>query len=138
MQPHSARSSTRVRARYAETDQMGVVHHANYYVWMEVARVELCEAMGFRYRDMEKKDGVFLAVVESSCRYIHAVHFDEEVLIYTWVSNATSRMVTFSYDMTVDGRPVATGETRHIILDRLMKPTRLPAQYRPIFGLPAG
>lgn len=115
---------------------MGVIHHANYYVWMEVARVELCEAMGFRYRDMEKKDGVLLAVVESRCRYINAVHFDEEVLIATWVSDATSRMVSFSYDMSVDGRHVATGETRHIFLNRLLKPTRLPGQYRSLFGLP--
>ena len=54
--------SSCIRARYAETDQMGVIHHANYYVWMEVARVELCESMGFRYRDMEKEDGVLLAI----------------------------------------------------------------------------
>jgi acyl-CoA thioester hydrolase len=136
MESHSGCGSTRVRARYAETDQMGVIHHANYYVWMEVARVELCESMGFRYRDMEKNDGVLLAVVESSCRYIHAVHFDEEVSIQTRISDATSRMVSFTYNMSVNGRPVATGETRHIFLNRLLKPIRLPEVYRPLFGLP--
>ena len=135
METHSLGGITRIRARYAETDQMGVIHHANYYVWMEVARVELCVAMGFRYRDMEKNDGVMLAVVESSCRYINAVHFDEEVIISTQISLATSRMVTFSYEMSVDGRPVATGSTRHIFLSRLMRPTHLPDQYRTLFGL---
>lgn len=138
MQPRSTRSSTRVRARYAETDQMGVIHHANYYVWMEVARVDLCETMGFRYRDMEEKAGVLLAVIESSCRYINAVHFDEEVVITAWVSNATSRTVSFAYEMSVNGRHVATGETRHMVLNRLLKPTHLPDQYRPLFGLPVG
>jgi acyl-CoA thioester hydrolase len=135
MESHSGCGSTRVRARYAETDQMGVIHHANYYIWMEVARVELCEGMGFRYRDMEKHDGVMLAVVESSCRYINAVHFDEEVVIATRVSDANSRMVTFTYSMSVDGRHVATGETRHIFLNRLLKRTRLPESYRAFFGL---
>jgi acyl-CoA thioester hydrolase len=134
METHSGRA-TRVRARYAETDQMGVIHHANYFIWMEVARVELCEALGFRYRDMEKQDGVMLAVVESSCRYINAVRFDEEVIIATEICLATSRMITFEYDMSVDGRQVATGSTRHIFLNRLLRPTHLPQQYRPLFGL---
>ena len=129
--------ATRVRARYAETDQMGVIHHANYYVWMEVARVELCAGLGFRYRDMEKNDGVMLAVVESSCRYINAVHFDEEVVIATELSDANSRMISFTYHMSVDGRHVASGATRHIFLNRLLRPTRLPDQYRSLFGLPA-
>ena len=128
---------TRVRARYAETDQMGVIHHAHYYVWMEVARVELCEAMGFRYRDMEKEGGVLLAVVESSCRYISSVRFDDEVLIATRISKANVRVIHFTYEMSVEGRHAASGETRHIFLNRQLKPSRLPSQYRPLFGLPA-
>jgi acyl-CoA thioester hydrolase len=135
METHSDRGYTRVRARYAETDQMGVIHHANYYIWMEVARVELCETLGFRYRDMEKNDGVMLAVIESSCRYINAVHFDEEVLIATKISQVTSRMLAFSYEMSVAGRNVATGETRHIFLNRHLKPARVPNHYRSLFGL---
>jgi acyl-CoA thioester hydrolase len=135
MESPISRGCTRVRARYAETDQMGVIHHANYYIWMEVARVELCEAMGFRYRDMEEKGGVLLAVVESSCRYISSVRFDDEVVIATRISKVNSRMLTFTYDMSVDGRHVADGETRHIFLNRFMKPTRLPDLYRSLFGL---
>ena len=71
---------TRIRVRYAETDQMGVVYYANYLVWMEVARVEYCSAIGFRYKDMEMEDGVLLAVVEAQCRYHSPARFDEEVL----------------------------------------------------------
>jgi len=132
MEPHN----TRIRVRYAETDQMGIVHHKNYYVWMEVARVELCDAMGFRYRDMERNHGVLLAVIESSCRYVSSARFDDDVLIQTRISEANPRMIRFSYDMTVDGRAVASGETRHIFLNREMKPMRVPPQYRTFFGLP--
>ena len=60
---------TRIRVRYAETDQMGVVYYANYLVWMEVGRVELCRSCGFNYREMELEDGIFLAVAECNCRY---------------------------------------------------------------------
>ncbi|HEY3837657.1 MAG TPA: thioesterase family protein [Bryobacteraceae bacterium] len=131
MEPHI----TRVRVRYAETDQMGIVHHKNYYVWMEVARVEFCQAHGFRYRDLERDYGVLLAVVESSCRYASSAHFDDDVVIETRISSANPRMVRFSYEMFVEGRPVATGETRHVFLNREMRPTRCPAEYRPLFGL---
>ena len=61
---------TRLRVRYAETDQMGVVYYSNYYVWMEVGRVALCKACGFNYRDMEIDDGILLAVAASDCRYL--------------------------------------------------------------------
>src|SRR5258708_3369655 len=74
---------TRIRVRYSETDQMGIVYYANYLVWMEVARVEYCQAIGFRYRDMELEDGIVLAVVESNCRYISPARFDDEVIIQT-------------------------------------------------------
>src|SRR5580700_8921980 len=131
MEPHY----TRIRVRYAETDQMGIVHHKNYYVWMEVARVEFCRAMGFRYRDLERDHGVLLAVVESRCRYASSARFDDEVAIETRLSEASARMVGFRYDMSVGGRPIASGETRHIFLNRDLKPTRVPAQFRAFFGL---
>jgi acyl-CoA thioester hydrolase len=72
-------TETRLRVRYAETDRMGVVYYANYLVWMEVGRVELCKSLGFSYRSMEEEDGVQLAVAESSCRYRYPARFDDEV-----------------------------------------------------------
>src|SRR5664279_1197320 len=103
MDPHT----TQIRVRYAETDQMGIVHHKNYYVWMEVARVELCQASGLRYRDLERDHGVLLAVVESSCRYASSARFDDEVVIVARISDFNSRMVRFCYNMSVDGHPIA-------------------------------
>jgi len=114
---------------------MGIVHHKNYYVWMEVARVELCKAAGFRYRDLERDHGVFLAVVESRCRYAGSARFDDDVVIETHISEASTRMVRFSYEMFVEGRAIASGETRHVFLNRELKPTRVPTEYRSLFGL---
>ena len=126
---------TRVRVRYAETDQMGVVYYANYLVWMEVARVEYCRSRGFNYKDMEAQDGVFLAVVEARCRYHYPARFDQEVVIRTSLAEANPRLVSFAYQMQVSSRTIATGETKHVFCDREMKPTRLPQKYYPTFGI---
>ncbi|HLY20087.1 MAG TPA: thioesterase family protein [Bryobacteraceae bacterium] len=123
---------TRIRVRYAETDQMGVVYYANYLVWMEVGRVAYCKACGFEYKHMELEDGVFLAVAEARCRYASPARFDEEVVIRTWVEEANPRMMRFAYEMRLsgEGRKLATGETKHIFLGRDMRPCRMPEKYR--------
>ena len=130
---------TRIRVRYAETDQMGIVYYANYLVWMEVGRVEYCKAAGFEYKQMELEDGVFLAVAEARCRYASPARFDEEVIIRTWVEEANSRMVRFVYEMRLaeGGRKLATGETRHIFLGRDLRPCRMPEKYRANFAIHA-
>ena len=130
-------AETRIRVRYAETDQMGVVYYANYLVWMEVGRVELCKACGFNYRDMEREDGIFLAVAEAGCRYRSPARFDDEVIIRTWIEEATTRIAIFHYEMRVaeDGRVLATGHTRHVFVNREMHRAQLPAKYHPMFGL---
>lgn len=128
---------TRIRVRYAETDQMGVVYYANYVVWMEVGRVEFCKSVGFSYQKMEADDGVFLAVVEAHCRYIHPARFDQEVIIKTWLADAHSRMVKFGYEMRLaeSDQIVAKGETKHVFCGRDLKPMRLPEKYRANFGI---
>ncbi len=128
---------TILRVRYAETDQMGVVYYANYLVWMEVARVDYCQSIGFRYKDMETEDGILLAVSESHCRYVSPARFDDEVSITTSVSDANRRFVTFDYEMTCGGSRLAVGQTRHIFLNRQFRPVRLPPKYSTLFGLPA-
>jgi acyl-CoA thioester hydrolase len=129
---------TKVRVRYAETDQMGIVYHANYVVWMEVGRVELCRALGIRYRDMEA-EGILLTVVEVQCRYAQPALYDEEIVIRAWVEESNPRMVRFGYEMreAESGRKVATGETKHIFCDKNRKPRKLPEQYRESFGMAA-
>ncbi len=123
-----------IRVRYAETDQMGVAYHANYLIWMEVARTDLCRSLGFQYRDMEA-DGILLAVTETHCRYLRAARYDDEVSITTVLGDASRRFVTFDYEMNCDSHRVATGQTRHIFLNREFRPTRLPDKYAPLFGL---
>jgi acyl-CoA thioester hydrolase len=132
----SVSSETTIRVRYAETDQMGVVYYANYLVWMEAGRVDLCKSRGFNYRDMERDDGIFLAVAEATCRYRHPARFDDEVVIKTSIEEAGSRMVTFVYEMraAASGRLLADGATRHIFLNRDMQVTRLPEKYQGLFA----
>ena len=135
--PMKPSSETSLRVRYAETDQMGVVYYANYLVWMEVGRVDLCKSRGINYRDMERDDGIFLAVAEATCRYRYPARFDEEIVIKTSIEEAGSRMVTFVYEMRAarNGQLLANGATRHIFLNRDMQVTRLPKKYLPLFAL---
>jgi acyl-CoA thioester hydrolase len=128
---------TRVRVRYAETDQMGVVYHANYLVWMEVGRVEFWRAAGLRYRDMEREDGILLVVAEVNCRYRSAAFYDEDVIIRTSIAESKPRMIRFEYELISgdDGRVIATGETKHIFCGRDRKPTRVPEKYHAVLGI---
>jgi acyl-CoA thioester hydrolase len=128
---------TRLRVRYAETDQMGVVYYANYLVWMELGRAEYCRAAGIRYRDMEVNDGILLAVVDAHCRYVAPARYDEEIAVKTWISAANRRMVEFGYEFreASENRALASGGTKHIFLSREMKPVKLPEKYHTFFGI---
>ena len=130
-------AETRFRVRYAETDQMGVVYYANYLVWMEVGRVEFCKSAGFNYRDMEHEDGILMAVAECHCRYLAPARFDDEVVVKTRIEQANPRIVTFAYEMRLadDAKKLATGQTRHILVDRQFRRTRLPEKYFGMFGI---
>ena len=127
----------RLRVRYAETDQMGVVYHANYIIWMEVGRVEYFRAAGLRYRDLEREDGVLLLVAEVGCRFKAPAFYDEEVIVRTRVPEASARMIHFEYELlsAEDGRTLAHGFTKHVFCGRDRRPAKLPEKYRPIFGI---
>jgi acyl-CoA thioester hydrolase len=130
-------NETRLRVRYAETDQMGVVYYANYLIWMEVGRAEMCRANGIRYRDMERDAGILLAVAEANCRYRFPARYDEEVIIRTLMGASNPRMVRFDYEIesAESGRVLATGYTIHVFLNREMRPVKLPESFRPMFGM---
>jgi acyl-CoA thioester hydrolase len=128
---------TSLRVRYAETDQMGVVHHANYLLWMEVGRVELCKELGFNYRDMERDDGIYLVVADATCRYRAPARFDDEIIVKTWLELANKRIVAFAYEIRTAGRVLATGSTRHVFVSHRMERIRLPEKYYPLFGIPS-
>lgn len=127
----------RIRVRYAETDQMGVVYHANYLVWMEMGRVELCRAQGLRYRDLEQQEGILLTVVAAQCRYHAPARYDDEVVVRTKVKRASSRLLEFEYEITFadDGTKLATGFTTHVFCNASLRPCRLPEKYWAAFGV---
>jgi acyl-CoA thioester hydrolase len=133
----SPAAETRFRVRYAETDQMGVVYYSNYLIWMEIGRVEWCRLHGCNYREMERDDGLLLAVAECTCRYHAPARYDDEIVVKTWVERAHPRLVTFAYEIRLafDNSMLASGATRHLILDREFRRTRLPEKYFAMFGL---
>jgi len=132
---HPAVNETRLRVRYAETDQMGVVYHSNHLIWFEVGRVELLRQLGFSYRDMEREDGRFIAVAEAKCRYRAPVYYDEEVLVRTRLKTVRGSVIRFSYELAraENGTLLAEGETTHIVTDSSMKVSSLPDKYLRVF-----
>ncbi len=130
----------RVRVRYAETDKMGVVYHANHLVWFELGRVELLRQMGFSYRDMEEVDGRYIAVVEAKCRYRAPARYDDEILVRTKLLNVREAVIHFGYELTRvgDGTLIAEGETTHIVTDADMKIAVLPEKYLQAFRAALG
>jgi acyl-CoA thioester hydrolase len=131
-------TQARVRVRYAETDQMGIVYHANYIIWMEIGRVEHCRTMGLRYKDMEA-EGVLLTVAEVKCRFSYPARYDDEVAIETVIVKAHPRIVIFNYvfKREADGKLLASGETKHVFCGPDLQPRKLPAKYQAAFGITA-
>ena len=121
----------RLRVRYAETDQMGVVYHANYLVWFEIGRVELMRQLGFDYKQMESEDDCFIAVVEANCRYKSPARYDDELVIATEIAALRGFVLKFRYRVlrASDGALLAEGETTHVITDRNLKKKPLPEKY---------
>src|SRR5215470_16960944 len=112
MMPHISKS--RFRVRYAETDQMGVVYYANYFIWMEIGRTDYCRDCGFNYRDMEVEDKAFIAVVEASCRYISPARYDDEITVESRIARMSRRVIEFTYLISNERGPVAEGKTVHV------------------------
>jgi acyl-CoA thioester hydrolase len=132
MTTEAQKHQTRLRVRYVETDQMGVVHHANYLVWLEIGRVELVRSRGCNYKELEEREGLFLSVVDVNCRYYRPAKYDQEVVIQTEILAAGSRVVDFGYEIrTADpDRLLVKATTRHVWLNREWRATQLPEQYR--------
>ena len=136
----TAVNETRLRVRYAETDQMGVVYHSNHLIWFEVGRVELMRQMGFSYREMESEDGLFIAVAEARCRYRAPVYYDEEVIVRTRLKAVRESVIVFRYELAraQGGALLAEGETTHVVTDSNMKLSTLPVKYLSVFRAAAG
>jgi len=124
-------NSTKLRVRYAETDQMGVVYHSNYFIWFEVGRVELLRQLGFTYKEMESRDQCFIAVVDARCRFRAPARYDDEVMVRTYLKNVRESLIHFAYEAVrvSDGTLLAEGETTHIVTDAQMNKRPLPEKY---------
>jgi acyl-CoA thioester hydrolase len=136
------RTHVDVEVRYAETDQMGVVHHANYVVWFELARTRLCALSGVHYAEIEEM-GYFLMVTGVEVRYRRPARYGDTARVTCWNERYGSRGVRFAYEVTRGGEVLVTGATDHVWVDRSTgRPCRTPAPlvapFRKLAGLPPG
>jgi acyl-CoA thioester hydrolase len=127
---------SRVRVRYAETDQMGVVYHANYLVWFEVGRVEFLRAMGLDYGTMEREFKRMLAVIEATARYKAPARYDDELAIRATMSGIRGSIVRFRYSIVRlrDEQMLCEGETVHMVLGQDFRRAEMPAVYAERFS----
>jgi len=129
-------SEARVRVRYVETDQMGVVYHSNYLVWFEVGRVEFIRQLGLNYKLMEEEDGCGISVVDAHARYRAPARYDDELVIETRLLAARGPVIKFGYRIlrVGDGVLLCEGETTHVCVGKNMKKMCLPPKYAERFA----
>jgi acyl-CoA thioester hydrolase len=128
-------STSTVRVRYAETDKMGVVYYAHYFVWFEIGRTEWLRETGWTYRAMEA-EGLALPVIESHCEYTLGARYDDELEIRTRARLVSPVRLAFDYHVVrrTDEAAIASGYTVHVTIDAAGRPTRLPARVRGLLG----
>jgi len=132
------RHEVEIEVRYAETDQMGWVHHANYLVWFELARTALCRRSGHPYSEIEAQ-GYFLVVTATETRYLRGARYGESVRVAAWVDRLGSRGLRFGYEVTSPAGLLASGATEHVWVERASgRPCRTPEILRDAFAILAG
>jgi acyl-CoA thioester hydrolase len=121
----------RVRVRYSETDQMGVVYHSNYLVWFEVGRGEYMRTHGLNYKQLELEEGCMIAVVEATVKFRAPAKYDDEVVVEAKLLSVRGTIIRFGYRIVreEDGMLLCEGETVHVVVGRDMKRRRLPERY---------
>lgn len=123
-------SKKEIEVRYAETDQMGIVYHANYLIWMEVGRTALIKELGFSYAQLEA-DGVLAPVVDLQVQYKKPLLYGETASVHTWIEEYNGVKTVYGYEIQKpDGQTAITGTTSHICVD---KETFRPIQFRKAF-----
>ena len=125
------RATTEFYVRYAETDAQSIVHHAAYIVWFEEARSHYARTRGTDYADFERA-GYLLSVVSVQARYSYPARYGDRVAVSCWVESLSSRAVSFKYeiDHAVNKQRLATGESRHICMNRQGQPVIIPPEWR--------
>lgn len=112
-------NKTEITVRYVETDQMGIVHHSNYYPWFEIGRTEFTKATGMRYSDVENI-GIMMPLVESYCKYIKAAKYEDEIIIETYIEKLTPVKMIFNYKIIKkeNNELLAKGSTTQAFVDK--------------------
>ena len=133
--PATLTSTTTLRVRYAETDRMGVVYYANYFVWFEVARADWLRQRGWSYREMEAT-GIHLPVIEAHCEYRQSTRYDDEIEVLAECRLASPVRLEFTYSVRVKGQdsPCAVGRTMHAAIGADGRPRRLPEPLREVLA----
>lgn len=126
--------TTELKVRYAETDKMGIAYYANHLVWFEVGRTEYLLDEGLDYRDVEK-EGLFMAVVEAHCVYKAPVRYGDTIVVHTWPTEVRNSSLKFQYKITRQGDDalLAEGSTAHVLIDKDLKPRKIPEKVRKLF-----
>jgi acyl-CoA thioester hydrolase len=122
--------TSHLRVRYAETDAMGIVYHANYFVWMEVGRTDYFREIGFPYRQLETDHQLHTPLVDVRCRYYQSAYYDDEILIETQISQLEKRLIKFHYLIfrENDHQRLAEGESTHLVIDSQRRRASLPEE----------
>ena len=133
--PTSRTTTSKVRVRYAETDKMGVVYYANYFVWFEIGRTDWLRDTGATYRAMEE-DGIRLPVIAAHCEYRQGARYDDELDITTRAQRVSALRIQFDYEIRrqADNVVLAIGHTVHATTDPDGRPVRMPDRIRDLFA----
>lgn len=129
-------NETRITVRYVETDQMGIVHHSNYYAWFEVGRTEYIKAQGIKYSEMED-EGVMIPLIESRCEYKYGAKYEDELIIASSIESLTPVKAEFKYEVLrlPDNKLLAVGYTKHAFTDKQLKPINLKKKHPELWGV---
>lgn len=118
-----------IRVRYAETDGMRVAYHANYLVWFEVARGDYLREVGLDYNRMEA-EGAFIVVAEAHCKYLAPARFDDELVVYSRISDLRSRSLRFEYRVMKGNKLLTEGWTAHVLVNAEGRSCQIPSAVR--------
>lgn len=126
MKPHK----TEIRVRYEETDRMGVVYYANYFVWFEIARTEYFRDADLSYRELEEKEHLRIMVVGATASYKSPATYDDLLIVESHITKIKSTSLVFAYKIYCGSRLVAVGETSHVFTNPEGKPIRIPQKIK--------
>lgn len=125
---------TTIRARYSETDQMGIIYHANYFNWFEVGRTEFFRNLGYDYKKLEEI-GILLPVIDVGCKYKISAKYDDEIIIETWIEKMKGVRIEYNYNIIrkKDGILLAEGQTTHAFVDNYLKPVNFKKKHNDLW-----